>query len=599
MLAPDGTRVRAPLRGLAEAVRGEPDARLLSRLDRVLERAAVAASRRDRTRGALFEEMMADRSVDIGWSVGLPPSSPFPWQLRGAGVFAAARTMLAMQLLQQALGIAGWWLVGRGALEGQLVPGWLAAWGLVLLSVIPARVVGDWAQGSAALGFALLLKRRLLNGALRLEPEEVRRQGSGEVLGRVIESSAVESLVTTGGLAALLAGVEAIVAAAVLFVPPAGWTTALAFTAYVVLVFAVAAIVGRRIARWTQVRMRMTRDLVERMLGHRTRLAQEPRDRWHEAEDEQLAQYAEQSASLDRTMTWLQSASPRMWLVVGVAALAPGFVRGESTGAMLAVSIGGLILGYRAIARLASGITSLLRARVAWVQARPLFEAGGREEQAGSASWAAARGSPTSEVLLDARDLHFRYPERHQPVLRGVDLKIAPRERLLLEGPSGGGKSTLAALLTGLRTPDAGLLLLGGVDRETLGDSGWRRRVVAAPQFHENHVVGASLAFNLLMGRSWPPREADLKEAQEVCEDLGLGPLLERMPSGLMQLVGETGWQLSHGEKSRVFVARALLQKAEMIVLDESFAALDPETLERALRCVQRRAPALVVIAHP
>jgi ATP-binding cassette subfamily B protein len=64
-------------------------------------------------------------------------------------------------------------------------------------------------------------------------------------------------------------------------------------------------------------------------------------------------------------------------------------------------------------------------------------------------------------------------------------------------------------------------------------------------------------------------------------------------------MVGETGWQLSHGEKSRLFIARALLQRSRLIVLDESFAALDPETLAVAMRCVLARAPALMVIAHP
>jgi ATP-binding cassette, subfamily B, bacterial len=64
-------------------------------------------------------------------------------------------------------------------------------------------------------------------------------------------------------------------------------------------------------------------------------------------------------------------------------------------------------------------------------------------------------------------------------------------------------------------------------------------------------------------------------------------------------MVGETGWQLSHGEKSRLYIARALLQNAELTVLDESFAALDPENLQRALRCVLDHAPTLLVIAHP
>jgi ATP-binding cassette subfamily B protein len=71
------------------------------------------------------------------------------------------------------------------------------------------------------------------------------------------------------------------------------------------------------------------------------------------------------------------------------------------------------------------------------------------------------------------------------------------------------------------------------------------------------------------------------------------------MPSGLEQLVGDGGWQLSHGERSRLFIARSLLQRLDLRVLDESFATLDPETLERVLGCVLRHSETLVVIAHP
>ena len=101
------------------------------------------------------------------------------------------------------------------------------------------------------------------------------------------------------------------------------------------------------------------------------------------------------------------------------------------------------------------------------------------------------------------------------------------------------------------------------------------------------------------MGCGWPETEEDLQVAKDLCLDLGLGDLLERMPSGLMQMVGETGWQLSHGERSRVYFARALLQNAQLTVLDESFAALDPETLKKCLNCAVKRARTLLVIAHP
>jgi ABC-type multidrug transport system fused ATPase/permease subunit len=120
-----------------------------------------------------------------------------------------------------------------------------------------------------------------------------------------------------------------------------------------------------------------------------------------------------------------------------------------------------------------------------------------------------------------------------------------------------------------------------------------------APQFHENYVFTGSFAFNLLMGRRWPPEPKDLADAEEICAELGLSDLLNRMPAGIQQQVGETGWQLSHGERSRLFLARALLQGAPLVILDESFGALDPENLELSLTCALRRAPALLLIAHP
>ena len=153
-------------------------------------------------------------------------------------------------------------------------------------------------------------------------------------------------------------------------------------------------------------------------------------------------------------------------------------------------------------------------------------------------------------------------------------------------------------MLVGLRTPDSGLLLLNGLDRHTLGES-WHRLATEAPQFHENHILTGTIGFNLLMGRNWPATDDELREAGELCAELGLGGLLERMPSGMMQMVGETGWQLSHGERSRIFLARALLQHSQFTIMDESFAALDPETLEKCLNCAFERARTLLVIAHP
>jgi ATP-binding cassette subfamily B protein len=288
---------------------------------------------------------------------------------------------------------------------------------------------------------------------------------------------------------------------------------------------------------------------------------------------------------------------PRGWLLIGLAGIAPAFISGQGSTAGLAVALGGILLGLGAFKKLAGGLANLVGAAIAWKQVALLFHAAARPQAVGSPSIAIQDDGPRGLAVAEGHDLVFRYRDRGEPVLRRCTLRVAAGDRVLLEGPSGGGKSTLASLLIGLRTPESGLLLAGGLDRHTLGSDGWRRRVASAPQFHENHVLTGTFAFNLLMGRpDW--RASDYAEAETVCAELGLGELLKRMPAGMLQMVGETGWQLSHGERSRLFIARALLQNPDLMILDESFAALDPENLHRALECVLRRARTLLVIAH-
>ena len=263
-----------------------------------------------------------------------------------------------------------------------------------------------------------------------------------------------------------------------------------------------------------------------------------------------------------------------------------------------AVALSGVLLAFTAFRRLTSSFSEIAAAFVAFGRIAHLFWAAARVEYTG-----AALGENLSPIakrkVIEADQLTFRYARTGRTTLKGCSLSIWKGERVLLEGPSGGGKSTFASLLSGMRQTNAGLVLADGIDLKSLGGRRWRERVVSAPQFHENYIFTESLAFNLLMGRKWPPGPKDFAAAESICRELGMGELLDRMPSGLLQMVGEGGWQLSHGERSRVYIARALLQRAELVILDESFGALDPENLEKAMECTLNHADTLLVIAHP
>jgi ATP-binding cassette subfamily B protein len=360
----------------------------------------------------------------------------------------------------------------------------------------------------------------------------------------------------------------------------------------------------RRRRAWTDGRLSMTHGLVERMIGHRTRLAQQAPERWHEGEDEELEGYTVRSEEMDRSLVRLTSWVTRGWLVAGIAGVAPAIVASSGDVVSIAIALGGVLLAHRALAKLVSSVSGLIGLGTAWERVSLLFKAASRGDRASTPALALAlRAGLTAvrkdERVLEASNLVFRYGDRAEPALRECSVTVHHGERVLLEGASGGGKSTLASLLAGLRKPESGLILLRGLDLQTVGADAWRRRVSIAPQFHENHVFTGTFAFNLLMGRRWPATDTDLAEAEELCQELDLGRLLDRMPSRMQQMVGDTGWQLSHGERSRVFLARALLANPDLVILDESFAALDPETLRRCLQCVLDRAKSVVVIAHP
>ena len=602
LLAPEGGLVRVPRARILSERAAVREASVRGEITRLLATAGVSSGARDRAARALLAERIGCERIDGVWRLGLPPSADFARQLRRIGLPWATAGLVLAHAAGYALWILSWWTIGRGALEGRLDPGWLAAWVLTLLTLVPLGMLASWCQGLVAIAAGGLIKRRLLAATLRLEPEEVRHRGTGQFLGQVIESEAVESLAVSGGLQGLLALVELAGAALVLGLGAGGTLHVLALTAWIL----VTTFVGLRYVRarqdWTAARLDLTHDLVERLVGHRTRLAQESPSRWHAGEDEGLERVLSRSRRLDRTGAALGTAVPIGWLALGLLGLAPAFVRGSRSVEEIAVGIGGVLLAQQALSRLASGARHLAGAVVAWRTIGPLFRAATRPQPVvppGPVAGAPTDGPSRPGPLVVASDLAFRYVERGEPVLHGCSLRVERGDRVLLEGPSGGGKSTLASILAGLRRPGAGLVLLGGLDRATIGADRWLSRVATAPQFHENHVLTGTLAFNLLMGRGWPPHAEDLEEADAVSRELGLGDLLDRMPGGLLQMVGETGWQLSHGERSRVYIARALLQRADLVVLDESFAALDPESLRRCMTCVLERAKTLLVIAHP
>lgn len=505
-------------------------------------------------------------------------------------------------LLAFSIYLVSWWLIGSAAMEGHLSQGWLWAWALMLPCFVICRGSAIWGAGRLAVYVGGITRERLLGGILRLPVDKVRANGIGALLGVVLDADALDALARTGGptlladiaqcacgLLVLMAGV-APVSHAVIFVLCLGLAAYLVRGLY------------RRLLDWADARLALTDDLVETMVGYRTMVAQLAPEKRHLGEERALAEYARKEAAMDSAMAKLAVLIPRGWLIVSVAALVPDFAAARASSPHVAVSLGGVMLVYLALRRIALETgPGLATALAAWRSTKPIAAAASVAEAAEQVAVlpnevdAATQGR---RALLVGRDVSYRYPGRLEPVLRGADFEVHRGERVLVEGRSGSGKSTLGALLCGLRQPSSGLLLLGGFDHHSLRPERWRQRVASVPQSHDNHILSAPLLFNIAMARRWPPSDGDIVELEQICRELGLDGLLARMPAGIQQMVGDSGWQLSQGERARVCVARALAQQADVRVLDESFAALDPETLDRVLECILRRSETLLVVSH-
>jgi ATP-binding cassette subfamily B protein len=196
---------------------------------------------------------------------------------------------------------------------------------------------------------------------------------------------------------------------------------------------------------------------------------------------------------------------------------------------------------------------------------------------------------------LRFENVRFRYEGADDEVLRGVDLEVAAGETMALVGSVGSGKTTLTALPGRLYDVTGGRVLLGGVDVRDLRLDQLRHAISTA--FEEATLFSASVRENLSLGRAGITDD-DITEAIEVAQ----AEFVYELPFGLETRIGEQGLSLSGGQRQRLALARAVLGRPRVLVLDDPLSALDVHTeaqVEAALRRVLAGTTALVVAHRP
>ncbi len=326
VLTPGLRRKQIPIANLCGVLHKSAEACYRSSFEEMLSGSGISGARSAKAMAILLNDQLLRTRFNACWVLRSEPGGNPVRLLRQAGVIGNAAGMIAAHTVQYILWLASWAILASLSNTGRMDRGWLLGWALLLLTLVPCQVITTWLQGLFAIGLGGFLKRRLLCGAMKLLPEEMRHGGIGSFLGQALEAEAVETLALSGGIAGLLATVEIVLAMFVLgrfALVLAFWSLLTALAAWRFL---------RAFARWTDTRMAMTEDLVEAMVGHRTRVAQLQRSEWHEGEDQALHGYLAVSKSLDNTGAWLIAAIPRGWLIAGLSCLLPAIAARHGAG---------------------------------------------------------------------------------------------------------------------------------------------------------------------------------------------------------------------------------------------------------------------------
>ncbi|GAA3409608.1 ABC transporter ATP-binding protein [Streptosporangium vulgare] len=199
----------------------------------------------------------------------------------------------------------------------------------------------------------------------------------------------------------------------------------------------------------------------------------------------------------------------------------------------------------------------------------------------------------TEPARLEVRDLGYAYGDGEFPVLREVSLEVGPGRTVALVGPTGSGKSTLAQALVRLVDPAEGAVLVDGTDLREVARNGVSDAVALVPQ--QTFLFDDTVRGNVTLGR--PIGDEDVWAALRLAQAEGF---VSALPSGLDTRVGERGTTLSGGQRQRIALARALVRRPRLLVLDDATSSVDPQVEARILYGLRDAAQVstVVVIAY-
>jgi ATP-binding cassette subfamily B protein RaxB len=519
--------------------------------------------------------------------------SPETWKALAQGFLLSALLELFVVLSPFYMQL----VVDEAILKGDrdLLTGLAAAFALLYLFNAAATAFRSFVFQYLGNTLTFAMEARLFHHLIRLPLSYFQKRAVGDLLQRFHALEPVKQLIVGGGISTVLDGSLAVFTA-IIMLSYSPQLSAIVFGVFgVFALYAVLRFATRRIAR------RFSADSIVADAREQTRFLETLRaiQTIKTNSGEPARESAWQNLYADKLNTAIRVSTVNIWFSAASSLIASGtdvliiyLAASQAIDGTLTVGMITAFMAYKGqfLSRMTALLDQLIAfwlldvqlARVADIALAP------REPHLQSQS----NHGYELQGHITLRQAAFRYAPREKDVLSKLDLEVHPGECVVIFGESGGGKSTLLKLLTGLLEPTEGELLFDGLPLSAIGLDVLRPQLGVVMQ--EDRLIAGSIAENIALF----DERIDMDRVKSAAKSAGIDAEIMRFPMQYNSLVGDMGTSLSSGQKQRILIARALYRRPRILILDEGTAHIDP-TREAEIRAMLRALQATkIIVAH-
>jgi ATP-binding cassette, subfamily B, bacterial CvaB/MchF/RaxB len=463
---------------------------------------------------------------------------------------------------------------------------------LFTLTNLAASVLRSFVLLNAGTMMGFGISSNIIRRLFRLPIDWFEKRHTGDILSRFQSVAPIQSMLTTGAVAALLDGAMAIFTLALMFFysPTLSFIALIAFALYT----------GVRVVTFPMQREAQEASIVtgakvqslmiETLRGMTTlRLFGKETER-HALWQTKSVDAINTSIGLSRIGIWQGSANTTIFGLEGIITVwfAIGFVieGGFSIGMVYAyLAYKGQFLG-----RASSLVDQAIAFRMLNLHLERLSDIALTKEDTGFEQAASNDAELTGRIEL--RDISYRYSPSDPLVLDGVNLVVEPGDHIAITGPSGGGKSTLMKIILGLVEPESGEILIDGQPLAQFGYQNYRRQIGTVAQ--DDNLFAGTLADNIALF----DEASDMERIISSTTAAAIHDDIIKMPMQFETLVGDMGATLSGGQKQRLLMARALYRQPRLLVIDEGTSHLDAIHEAAVNAAISKLGITRIIVAH-